>query len=175
MRANWQFSVSGAQEDSSRMSNVDTCNALVSAAIHLLGGSSGINSQLPGGIAPVGSLLKFSGPVDVYEKAASIRYPVVNVHCERLRNTQREKYLSLSGEATLVVEVKVSGTNSDQLETSLNSYVEATCQCLQSARGTWTSAGTYSGNYDVKFQPLRTGGKQFVKSARIEFDIHVSQ
>ena len=80
----------------------------------------------------------------------------------------------LSGVASLVIEIRVSGACAAELETSLNSYVKAGCQVLDASRGSWTAIGTYAGAYDVKFQAMRPGGKQFTKSARIEFDIQVS-
>jgi hypothetical protein len=162
------------------MNTLDTCNALVAQALAVFTGTSGINAQLAvmslsSKPAPVETIMKMSAPIDVYEKTASLRYPVVTIFCERLKNTQAEKFRALSGTALLVVEIRVSGAHVQHLDAELNSYVEAACQVLAAARGAWTSIGAYAGGYDVKFQPARAGGKQFAKSARIEFEIHVSQ
>jgi hypothetical protein len=125
-------------------------------------------------LPPVSTILNLSAPLDVYEKTTSVKYPVAAIYCGRLRNTQMEKYRIFSGSAQLVVDLRVSGASAEDLETSLNSYVEAACEVLYNSRGAWSNIGTYSGAYDVKFQAMRLGGKQFTKSAQIEFDIQVS-
>jgi hypothetical protein len=159
---------------------MDTCNVLVQHALTVLSASGGINDQLAGmstGITlpPVASILKLSAAFDTYEKTAPVRYPVVTIYCQRLRNMQTEKFRMLSGIATLVVEIRASGERAEELEFSLNSYVQAACQVLEACRGVWTSIGTYAGAYDIKFQALRPGGKQFTKSAQIEFEIQISR
>jgi hypothetical protein len=162
------------------MSVVDTCNVLLSRAMTVFGGPGGINDQLAAmssnpALPPVGSILNLSAPLDVYEKSASVKYPVATLYCERLRNTQMEKFRVFSGNALLVVELRVSGTRAEDLETNLNSYVEAACAVLYASRGAWSDIGTYSGAYEVKFLAMRPGGKQFTKSAQIEFEIQVSK
>jgi hypothetical protein len=159
---------------------MDTCNVLLARALTVFGGTGGFNDQLAAmslnpPLPPVGSILILSAPLDTYEKTSSVKYPVATVYCERLRNTQLEKFRVFSGNALLVVEIRVSGSRADELESSLNSYVEAACDVLYNSRGAWTDVGTYSGAYDVKFQSMRLGGKQFTKSAQIEFEIQVSK
>ena len=162
------------------MSIVDTCNVLLAQTLNVFSGTGGINDQLAAmalnpPLPPVGSVLRVSAPLDSFEKTTSVKYPVVLLYCERLRNTQMEKFRVFSGNALLVAEIRVSGANATDLETALNSYVEAACEALYGARGAWTGIGTYSGAYDVKFQAMRLGGKQFTKSAQIEFEIQVSK
>ena len=161
------------------MSTVDTCNVLLAQAVTVFTGAGGINDQLSAmslspSLPPVSTILNLSAPLDVYEKTTSVKYPVAAIYCGRLRNTQMEKYRIFSGSAQLVVDLRVSGASAEDLETSLNSYVEAACEVLYNSRGAWSNIGTYSGAYDVKFQAMRLGGKQFTKSAQIEFDIQVS-
>ena len=162
------------------MNMMDTCNVLLAQARAVFNGSAGINAQisamsLNSPLPAIGPIVNVSAPFEVYEKTTSVRYPVAAVYCQRLRNTQAEKFRLFSGSATLVFEIKVSGAHAEELEQQLNSYVEAACQVLDASRGAWTSIGTYSGAYDVKFQAMRLGGKQFVKSAQIEFEIQVSK
>jgi len=161
------------------MSAVDTCNLLLAQAVTTFSGTGGINDQLAAmsldpPLPPVGSILILSAPLDAYEKTTSVRYPVATLYCARLRNTQMEKFRVFSGNALLVVEIRVSGVCANDLEKALNSYVEAACEVLYASRGAWTGIGTYSGGYDVKFQAMRLGGKQFTKAAQIEFEIQVS-
>jgi len=162
------------------MSIVDTCNILLAQALTVFSGTGGINDQLAAmsldqPLSPVGSILILSAPLDAYEKTASVKYPVATLYCGRLRNTQMEKFRVFSGNALLVAEIRVSGANAAELESALNSYVEAACEVLYASSGAWTDIGTYSGAYDVKFQAMRLGGKQFTKSAQIEFEIQVSK
>jgi hypothetical protein len=159
---------------------MDTCNVLLDRALNVFGGPGGINDRLATmpvsqPIPTIGTLLKLSAPIDVYEKAASVKYPVASIYCERLRNLQTEKFRTFSGSALLVVEIRVSGARAEDLDSILHTYVEAACQVLEGARGPWTGIGTYTGSYDVKFQAMRPGGKQFTKSAHIEFDIQISR
>jgi hypothetical protein len=162
------------------MSTIDTCNVLLATAHSVFSGSGGINSQLAGmalqpALPSIETILTLSAPLEVYEKTANVRYPVISIYCARLRNTQMEKFRVFSGNALLVVEIRVSGADAAGLETCLNSYVEAACEVLYNSRGAWTNIGTYSGAYDVKFQAMRPGGKQFTKAAQIEFEIQVSK
>ena len=159
---------------------MDTCNTLVDWALNVFGGKGGINDQLAAMsldliLPPMGSILKLSAPIDAYEKTTSVRYPVLTICCQRLKNSLTEKFRMLSGTAVLAVEIRVSGTIAEELDTALNSYVEAACHVLDASRGSWSDIGTYAGTYDVKFQPMRPGGKQFIKSAQIEFDIQVGR
>ena len=159
---------------------MDTCNLVLDQAMYVFGGPGGINDQLASmslnpPLPPVDSILRLSAPVESYEKTVTVRYPVATVYCERLKNTLTEKFRMLSGTASLVVEIRVSGARAEDLDTQLNSYVQATCQVLEASRGSWTDIGTYAGDYDVKFQATRPGGKQFTKSAHIEFSIHITR
>ena len=159
---------------------MDTCNVLLDQALAVFEGAGGINDQLAAmgldpSLPPIASFLKLSAPVDVYEKTTSVKYPVATIYCERLRNSQVEKFRMLSGVTSLIAEIRVSGARAEDLDAALHSYVEAACYVLDTSRGPWTSVGTYAGAYDVKFQPMRLGGKQFIRSAQIEFEIQVSR
>lgn len=157
-----------------------TCNVLIDRAFSIFSGPGGLNDRLAAmplisPLSPVGSILKLSAPMDAYEKSASVRYPVATIYCERLKNTLMEKYRPLSGTALLVIEIRVSGARPEELDAQLNSYVEAACQVLEANRGSWTEIATYPGAYEVKFQAMKPGGKQFTKSAHIEFELYISR
>ena len=157
-----------------------TCNVLIDRAFQIFSGQSGLNDRLAAipllsPLSPISSILKLSAPIDAYEKSASVRYPVARIYCERLKNTLMEKHRSVSGTALLVVEIRVSGARPEELDEQLNSYVEAACQVLEANRGSWTEIATYPGAYEVKFQAMKPGGKQFTKSAHIEFELYISR
>jgi len=77
-----------------------------------------------------------------------------------------EKFRVFSGNALLVADIRVSGSNAEELEMALNSYVEAACEVLFASSGAWTEIGTYSGAYDVKFQAMRLGGNNLRSQPR---------
>ena len=159
---------------------MDTCNQLVQQALTVFSGPEGINGQLASigtsnPLAPLHGILRLSAALDNYEKAAPLRYPAATVYLQKIKNNQTERFRLFSGTGTLVIEIRVSGDRAEELEATLNSYVQATCQVLESSRGAWTEVGTYAGGYEVKFQPLRPGGRQFIKSAQIEFEIQINR
>ena len=41
--------------------------------------------------------------------------------------------------------------------------------------GTWQDGAFYSGGYEVVFASLRHGGKNFLQTAKISFDVEVSK
>jgi len=93
------------------MSTIDTCNVLLATAHSVFSGSGGINSQLAGmalqpALPSIETILTLSAPLEVYEKTANVRYPVISIYCARLRNTQMEKFRVFSGNALLVVEIR---------------------------------------------------------------------
>src|SRR5262249_27116751 len=136
-------------QDVERVDGMDTCNLLLARALAVFSGPGGINDQLASisldpVFPPVGSFLRVSTPMESYEKSAAVKYPVATLYCERLKNTQMEKFRLFSGTALLVFEIRVSSTNAEELDASLNSYVQAACQVLENARGTWTEVGMYA-------------------------------
>ena len=159
---------------------MDTFNTVVDQAVVVFGGAGGINDQLTAmalnlSLPALSSVLKLSAPIELYEKTTTVAYPIATVYCERVKNSQAEKFRMFSGSAALVLEIRISGARAELLDTELSLYVEAACHVLDASRGPWTGIGTYAGAYDIKFQPTRAGGKHFTKSAQIEFEIHISR
>jgi hypothetical protein len=159
---------------------MDTCNLVVEQALAVFGGSGGMNDRLAAvtsnrTLSPVVSFLRVSAALDSYEKSTTVRYPAATVYCTKLKNTQTERFRMFSGTATVVLEIRVSGERAEELEADLNTYVQAACEVLDASRGPWSTIGTYGGAYEVKFQATKAGGKQFMKSAQIEFEIQISR
>jgi len=162
------------------MSTPGVCNQIVDYAVQVFGGAAGINAQLAEmagarTLPRVGSILRLSASIESYEKTTAVRYPAATLCCQKIKNAQTEKFRSLSGTATLALDIRVTGERAEDIEAHLNTYVEAACRVLESSLGQWTNAGFYAGAYDVKFQGIRPGGKQFTKSAEIVFDIQLSR
>ena len=112
---------------------------------------------------------------EVAEKTTTAKYPTVYVYCERITNTLREKFRTFSGTATLNVDLRISHDHIDDLDRKLQLYVEAVTNVLDNNRGTWESGIFYPGGYDVQFGAVKPGGKQFLQTARIRFEVHISR
>jgi hypothetical protein len=112
--------------------------------------------------------------VDLLEKRAGTSYPSVHVFCERIENKQAEKFRTFSGTVHLVADVRVSDERVEELEAKLRLQVEAITHVLDLSRGAWGGGSFYGGGYRVDFDPVRHGGRHYVQSAKIRFEVKVS-
>ena len=53
--------------------------------------------------------------------------------------------------------------------------MDAVCALLDDSRGDWGNGAFYSGGYDVSYEPVGRGGKNFLQRATVGFDIEVSK
>ena len=81
---------------------------------------------------------------DLAEKTSGVRYPVVYVYCEKVVNDLREKFRTFSGTADLCVDIRVSHEHMDELQASLQTYVEAVTDVLDKKRGQWATGVFYT-------------------------------
>lgn len=112
---------------------------------------------------------------EVLEKAKGAKYPTFTVYCEKLDNTLREKFRRFSGTATLAVDVRVTHDRLEGLDEMVQLHVDAVLETLDLNRGDWGDGQFYTGGYTVTFQPVKHGGKNFLQSAKITFDVQISQ
>ena len=63
--------------------------------------------------------------VEIMERSKAVRYPNLNVYCSSVKNLQREKFRTFSGEARMVVECRMSQDRLDGLEAVSQMYVDA--------------------------------------------------
>lgn len=142
---------------------------------------------LPAGVAAIAQVSKLTLPVvelsqiiaqnvpaEVIEKSAGTRYPAFHIYCEKLQNTLREKFRQFSGTATLSVDVRVTHDRLEGLDQMAQAYVDALTQVLDSNRGDWGDGLFYTGGYTVTYQPVKHGGKNFLQTAKVSFDLQVS-
>lgn len=120
------------------------------------------------------SVLEQFVPADLAEKAAAARYPSVQVYCDRVSNKLTEKFRAFSGVAQLNVDIRVSHEHLDGLHQQLQLYVEAVTEVLQRKRGTWGMGVTYTGGYEIVFSPVKRGGKNYLQSALVKLEVHIS-
>ncbi len=120
-------------------------------------------------------IVRGAGLAELAEKGQSSRYPAVYVYCDRVANTQREKFRSFSGKARMNIEVRASGERVELLEWQLQCYADAITDLLERRRGDWGAGIGYGGGYDIEFSPVKQGGRNYTQAARIVFEVDVSQ
>jgi hypothetical protein len=111
---------------------------------------------------------------ETIEKTAGVTYPAVYVYCEKLNNQLTEKFRTFSGKARMAVEVRVSYDRLDTLARDVQLYAAAAAETLDCHRGEWGNGMFYGGGYQVEFGPVKKGGKNFLQTAKISFDLDVS-
>jgi hypothetical protein len=112
---------------------------------------------------------------DVAEKASGAQYPSVQIYCEKLSNGMKEKFRVFSGEANLRADVRVSQDRLEGLELNLQRCVDAVLRALDQHRGDWGGGVTYGGGYEVSFQGVKKGGRNYLQMASVRFDVDVSK
>lgn len=108
-------------------------------------------------------------------ETAPVRYPVIYVYCERVQNLRREKFRDFSGIVRVVMEVRVSQERLEGIEEQARGLTDAVVSVLLSHRGVWDDGVSYSGSFEINYSPVKRGGKNFLKAAKVTIDIDVSQ
>jgi hypothetical protein len=124
---------------------------------------------------PAAHIVNQNVSFDLAEKAQAVKYPVMHVYTDRVRNTLAEKFRSFSGTVRTVAEVRVSQDRIEGIEEQLRLYVDAVTQVLDANRGSWGEGAFYTGGYEVSFDPIRHGGKNFIQTAKVSFEVDLSQ
>lgn len=127
------------------------------------------------GIGGIRAMVALNANVEISEKSGHAHYPALLVYCDKLSNSLKEKFRRFSGKGHLVIEVRCSHDRIEGLEAATQMYVDAVCALLDDSRGDWGDGTFYSGGYDVVYEPVGRGGKNFLQRARIGFDIEVSK
>ena len=60
------------------------------------------------------------------------------------------------------------------IDTDTQVYVDAVCALLDDARGDWGGGAFYAGGYDVSYEPVVRGGKNFLQRAKVGFEVEIS-
>ncbi|HLH40486.1 MAG TPA: hypothetical protein VKX39_15150 [Bryobacteraceae bacterium] len=123
---------------------------------------------------PPGQIISQNVPAAIAERAAAVKYPVVHVYSNRVRNSLTEKFRKFSGKIQTVAEVRVSQDRMEGLEDQTRLYVDAVTQVLDSNRGSWGQGMFYAGGYEVAFEPVQQGGKNLMQVARVTFEVDLS-
>jgi hypothetical protein len=122
----------------------------------------------------VGRIISQNVAYDLAEKTAGAQYPSVYVYCEKISNLLTEKFRTFSGKASMVVDVRVSQDRLEGIENQVALYVEAVTDVLDGHRGCWGQGMIYGGGYEVSFGGIKHGGKNFIQSAKVSFEVDIS-
>jgi len=158
--------------------------AASSAVMQKLTAPAGMNASLAALSAPDSVHAKPVDPAqvraqnvapDLAERSGQIRYPVLNVYCEKITNSLTEKFRTFSGTVQMVIEVRNSQDRLDSLQSSLDLYVDSVTAVLDAGRGDWGNGMFYTGGYQVSMGAVKQGGKNYMQTAKITFEIGVSR
>jgi hypothetical protein len=157
-----------------------TANMATTLLASLLRGDDGINAaagslQLDRAVPLIAdhSIVEMQAAPDITEKSGSVKYPAIHVYCDRIANTLAEKFRRFSGTADLNIEIRVSHDRMEELQDQLRTYVAAVTNILEGNRGAWDSQTWYPGRYDVKFNPVRHGGRNYLQTASVQLQVHI--
>jgi hypothetical protein len=112
---------------------------------------------------------------DMAERSAGVKYPSVNIYCEKITNNLKEKFRSFSGNVGMAIELRHSQDRLEGLQGQLELYADGTMQMLNANRGDWGDGMFYTGEYEVSFSPVKQGGRNFIQTAKVTFQVGVSR
>jgi len=133
-----------------------------------------VNSGVALTPVPAAHIVSQNVAFDLAERSQAMKYPAVLVYADRVRNTLTEKFRTFSGKIRAVVEIRVSQDRLEGIEDQLRLYVDAVTQVLDSNRGSWGQGAFFAGAYEVAYDPVRHGGKNFLQIAKVTLDVDLS-
>jgi hypothetical protein len=131
------------------------------------------SDSIPGSTDITAVLEQFIG-ADLAEKAVAVKYPVIHVYCDRVVNKLTEKFRTFSGTASLVIDVRVTHDHANDLQQSLAFYVDVVTEVLHRRRGDWGGGVFYTGGYEIAFNAVKRGGKNYLQNALITLEVFIS-
>ncbi len=151
------------------------------SVIQRLTGTSGVNaslatltlSALPPLLDPAQIRTGNIAP-ELAERSNTVRYPAANIYCEKIVNSQVEKFRTFSGTMQMAIDLRHSEDRVDNVQAALETYADAVMGVLNGSSGDWGGGMFYGGGYQVAFGPVKHGGKNFIQTAKITFEIGVS-
>jgi hypothetical protein len=132
------------------------------------------NAGLELAAIPPESVIHQNAPIALAERSQAVKYPVVHVYSDRVQNLLIEKFRAFSGKIRTVAEVRVSQDRIEGLEDQVRLYVDALTQVLDGSRGSWGQGMFFTGGYEVKFDPIQHGGRNFLQLAKVIFEVDLS-
>jgi hypothetical protein len=142
----------------------------VSPAVAQLSEDTGVS------LAPVlaGQIIAQNVSAELNHRSQAGHYPLVHVYVDRVRNLLTEKFRRFSGKIRTVAEIRVSHDRIEGVEEQTRLYVDAITQVLDTNRGSWGDGAFYTGGYEIVFEPVKSGGRGFLQTARVVFEVDLS-
>ena len=131
------------------------------------------NSNVPV-IAQEQVLLSSASP-DLGDRNVQLTYPRVCLYSSGFKNTQVEKFRSLSGTASVIAEIWASSDLLTDTDQWIHYYVEAVTELLRQNIGDWGDGLFFNGSFDVQVQTPKPGGLGFVQNATVVCRLNVSR
>jgi hypothetical protein len=127
-------------------------------------------------LAPIGvkQVLTQNAAQALVERSLDVKYPTILLYCEKITNDLREKFRTFSGRAQMTLEVRVSQDRVEGIEKLLEIYVDTVTRVLDQNRGDWGKGMFYTGGYEAVFGEMAHGGKNFIQTAKIKFEVVIS-
>src|ERR1700733_15101386 len=142
----------------------------------LTSNTSGVNSRITT-LKGVGirSFVAMNVSPEIAETSGQAFYPALLVYCDRVQNLQREKSRDFSGRVHLTIEIRQTQETLEVIDSNTEMYVDAVIALLGEARGQWGDGASYSGGYEVEYEPVVMGGKNFLQRAKVNFAVELSE
>src|ERR1039457_4516171 len=200
-----ELSETGSKDTPEGLMTAKLGSAITAKIIQRITGPAGVNSSLatltaadntPGATLDAAQVRAQNVAPDLVERSRAVHYPAVNVYCEKIVNALTEKFRRFSGSAQMSIEVRhsqdglegrFSGSAQmsievrhsqdglEGLQDALELYTDAVAQTLNACLGDWGGGMYYGGGYQVSFGAAQHGGKNFIQTAKITFEIGVSR
>src|SRR5665213_2960028 len=119
------------------------------------------------------SIVSQNVSIEIAEASGQAQYPALLVYCDRVQNLLQEKFREFSGRVHVVIEVRHTQETLEMIEQNTEMYADAVCALLGEARGDWGDGASYSGGYQVDYEPVARGGKNFVQRAKVSFALEL--
>ncbi len=125
-------------------------------------------------LIPPANIVSQNVSFELSERSLAVKYPVVQVYADRVRNLLTEKFRTFSGKIRTVAEVRVSQDRIDGIEDQVRLYADAVTSVLDANRGSWGEGVFFTGAYEVAIEPVRHGGRNFLQVAKVTFEVDLS-
>jgi len=105
---------------------------------------------------------------------ARVKYPTHAALLRKISNELREKFRTFSGKARLALEVRgVAGSTFGAGKAARDLCGHVT-RFSTRTRGDWGNGMFYTGGYEAVFGEMKHGGRNFIQTAKITFEVAVS-
>ena len=159
-------------------------SAVTNKVVQRITGSTGLNAGLAAltqgqpqlaALVDAAQVRTLNVPAEMAERSGGVKYPSVNIYCEKIANQLTEKFRTFSGAVQMAIELRHSQDRLEGLQDQLELYVDGAMRVLNANRGDWGDGMFYAGAYDVSYGPIKKGGRNFIQVAKVTFEIGVSR